>query len=269
MLIDFHTHIFPDALADRAICTIKKGVYDKNGVVVPSFANGTLDDLHKSMESARVDLSIVLPVATTVRQSGSINAFARTVRSKRVISFAGIHPLQDNAPDILDDIKSKGFLGIKLHPEFQGCDIDSKESIALLKKAEELRLYTVIHAGEDYGVQGEVHSHPKKISNALEYISGKYLIAAHLGGWNLWDDTEKYLVGKELFFDTAMLSRFIDREQYRRIIKNHGSEKILFGSDSPWEDPRDTYICLHSLGLNAEELDNITYKNAVRILNLK
>lgn len=268
MLIDFHTHIFPDSLAERAISSIKKGVYLKNGVTVESFADGTLAGLYKSMSDAKVDLSVSLPVATTLKQSNSINLFAQTVRNERVISFAGVHPMQENALEVLDDIKQKGFLGIKLHPEFQSCDIDSKQSIALLKKAEELHLYTVIHAGEDYGVQGEVHSAPKKISNALEYVSGKYLIAAHLGGWNLWDDTEKYLVGKSLYFDTAMLSRFIDMEQYRRIIRNHGSENILFGSDSPWESPRDTYECLSSLGLTDEEFSNITYKNAAAILNL-
>ncbi len=265
MLIDVHTHIFPDTLAERAISSIKQGVYKKNGVEVPSYTNGTFDDLLDSMNKNGVDISIVLPVATSVKQFESINKFAYTVRNNRIISFAGIHPMQENWEEALEKIKEMGFLGIKLHPEFQSCDIDGKECLRLLQKAEKLGLYTIIHAGEDYGVDDEIHATPKKIKNALEYISGDFLIAAHLGGWRLWDDVEKYLVGQNLFFDTAMVSKFIDIQQYKRIVLNHGSEKILFGSDSPWEAQSDTYSCLKSLNLPQADFENITYKNALRI----
>lgn len=265
MIIDVHTHIFPDALAERAINSIKQGVYSKNGIEIPSYTSGTANSLIDSMNKNNVDISIVLPVATSVKQFESINKFAGSVRNDRLISFAGIHPMQENWDEALEEIKNKGFLGVKLHPEFQSCDIDGKEYLRLLQKADKLKLYTIIHAGEDFGIEDDIHATPKKIKNALEYISGDYFISAHLGGWRLWDDVEKYLVGQNLFFDTAMISKFIDKEQYKRIILNHGSEKILFGSDSPWESQGDTYNCLKSLNLSESDFENIAYKNALRL----
>lgn len=268
ILIDIHTHIFPDALAPRAIKALKNGVYEKNHFDAINYTDGTYNGLLKSMNDCKVDISIALPVATTVMQSESINKFAYTIRDDSVISFAGIHPMQDNMEKTLENIKNMRFLGFKLHPQFQDCDIDGKESIKLLQKAEQLGLYAVIHAGEDLSVMGGVHASPQKIRNAMEYVSGKYLIAAHLGGWNMWDDVEKYLVGTPVYLDTAMLSKFIDKNQYKRIINSHGSEKILFGSDSPWEKPSDTLNCLEELGLPQNDLENITFLNAKRLFNL-
>ena len=53
---------------------------------------------------------------------------------------------------------------------------------------------------------------------------------------------------------------------YRDIIKEHGSDKILFGSDNPWENPADTLQALKELKLSDEEYENITFKNAKRLL---
>lgn len=269
MLIDIHTHIFPDKLAERAVSSLKYGVYKKNGIEATSYTDGTLNGLLNSMKENNVDISIVLPVATSTTQYESINKFARSVANCPVLSFAGIHPMQENWEEVLEEIKEMGFLGIKLHPEFQTCDIDSRNSLRILQKAEKLGLYTITHSGEDMSVIGRVHSTPKQIKNTLDYISGKYLIAAHLGSWNLWDDVEKYLVGTPIYFDTAMISMFISHEQYKRIIQNHGSEKILFGSDSPWESPSATYNCLKELNLSNSDFENITYKNALRLFGDK
>ena len=144
--------------------------------------------------------------------------------------------------------------------------VDSPEMIQILKKAEELDLYTVFHAGCDIGLPPPVHSAPIHFKNAMEYVSGKFIIAAHLGGWRMWDDVEKYLVGTPIHFDTAFIKDYISPDQARRIIKSHGSQNILFGSDAPWENPKNTLEFLLSLDLEREEIQDITYKNAQRIL---
>lgn len=124
----------------------------------------------------------------------------------------------------------------------------------------------VIHAGSDIGFSGPVRCTPKKIHNVLGEVSGKNIIAAHLGGFDMWDDVMKYLVGTPIYMDTAFLSLFIDKKMYRDIIKEHGSDKILFGSDNPWENPADTLQALKELKLSDEEYENITFKNAKRLL---
>lgn len=266
MLIDFHTHIFPEKIAQKTLDILKAGVLKEEHKHAVSYYDGTKDGLCFSMANNNVDVSVCLPIATKPSQTDSINDFAKNVSDSKIVSFASLHPENQNTDKILENIKNAGFLGIKLHPEFQNCFVDSRDSIKILKKAEELKLYTVLHTGCDIGLPPPVHSAPRHLKNAMEHVSGKYIIAAHLGGWRMWDDVEKYLVGTPINFDTAFLVNHIDSIQYKRIIKNHGSEKIFFGTDNPWESPKDTLDYLISLDLEQNEFDNITYKNAQKIL---
>ena len=93
MIIDFHTHIFPDALAPRVIPNLTHIISEN-----PSM-NGTINGLVESMRTSHIDLSIVLPVVTKPKQFRSITQFALEVNERfehtkgpRLLSFAGIHP---------------------------------------------------------------------------------------------------------------------------------------------------------------------------------
>ncbi len=265
MVIDFHTHIFPDKIASGAIESLKNNA--KGGKYnVTNYTDGTLKGLMASMDKNGVDISIVLPVATSPRQTESINNFAQTVRDERVISFGGIHPLNENCDKILEDLKKRGFKGIKLHPEYQSVNIDSPESIKILQKAEALGLYCVVHAGIDVGIKPPLHCAPKQLKNVLNYVSGKYIIAAHMGGFDMFDEVEEVLVGTDIYFDTAAICKMIKKEQFEKIIKNHGSEKILFATDSPWGDAKEYLEIVRNLDITQEEFDNITYKNGLKII---
>jgi predicted TIM-barrel fold metal-dependent hydrolase len=211
---------------------------------------------------------VVLPIATTIKQSKSINDFAESITDDKIISFGSLHPLQEDYDYILKDLKERGFKGIKLHPEYQQSFIDSKESLRILKLAEELDLLTVLHTGADIGMDPPVHCAPDRLKNVLSEVSGSKIIAAHLGGWKMWDEVEKHLVGSNIIFDTAFTIDFISSQQYKRIIENHGADKILFGTDSPWENPQHTLDGLKSLNLSDDDFDLITHKNAIRILGL-
>ena len=271
MLIDFHTHVFPDALAERSIEVLEAGIRNIQGA---DYRKGealtcrpaTLDGLLDCMTRSHVDKSICLPIATKPSQTASINRYAETIRSARALSFGTLHPADTEAEAVLTDLKQRGFRGIKLHLQFQQYDIDSPEVLRILQKAEQLGLLVVFHAGADIGLPPPVYTSPKKIRHVLDYVAGDNLIAAHLGGWAEWDDVETYLVGTAVNLDTAYIAQFIDPAQCLRIIRNHGAEKIVFGSDSPWEDPADTLLFLQSLGLNETELSLITHENALRLL---
>lgn len=271
MLIDFHTHAFPEKIAERAITSLENNLLEFTGDETRSRANygGTLNGLRESMKKYGVDISVVLPIATTVTQSQSINSFAAEINGKDgIISFGSVHPMQENAEEELIKIKELGLKGIKLHPEYQGFYINSPESLRILKKAEELGLYVVLHTGRDLGMPEPVHCPPQLLRNALNYVSGKNIIAAHMGGYLLWEDVLKYLVGTDIIFDTSFCLGEMPKDISREIISKHGAEKIVFGSDSPWATPGMISEALNSLDLTKEEYDRITYKNACEILKL-
>ena len=271
MLIDFHTHIFPEKIAARSIAALEAGIRNIQGAdyrkgEALTFRPATLAGLLDTMPASHVDRSICLPIATKPAQTAHINDYAETVRSERALSFGTVHPADPEAEQVLENLKQRGFRGIKLHLQFQQYDIDSPEVIRILQKAEQLHLLVIFHAGADIGLPPPVYTSPKKIRHALDYVSGGNLIAAHLGGWQQWEDVLEYLAGTPLSMDTAYISQFIDPALCREIIRKHGAEKIVFGSDSPWEDPADTLRFLQSLGLSDEELALITHKNALRLL---
>lgn len=273
MLIDFHTHIFPEKIAARSVDALIAGIRREQGEdyrkgEALAFRPATLDGLLDSMVQSKVDMSICLPIATKPSQTAHINDYAETVRSERALSFGTLHPADSDWERVLEDLKARGFKGIKLHLQFQQYDIDSPEVIRILQKAEQLGLLVIFHAGADIGLPPPIYTSPEKIRHALDSVSGENLIAAHLGGWMQWDDVERYLVGTPIFLDTAFILQFIPPEQCTRIIRNHGAEKILFGSDSPWENPADTLRFLQSLGLTDDEMALITHKNAQRLLGL-
>ena len=266
MLIDFHSHIFPDKIAVGAVHSLSNSIVNFQGVRYRHYTRGTLESLRCSMERNSVDMSVIMPIATKPTQTKSINEFAKSLRNDRIVSFGSLHPDQDDWEDVLENLADDGFKGIKLHPEYQSFFVDSKRSIDILEKAEKLGLYVVLHTGFDHGMPPPAHCQPDRLKNVLEYVSGRFIIAAHLGAFGNWDEVERYLVGTPLNFDTAVISKFIEPEQCRRIIKNHGSDKILFGSDSPWGNASAERDFILNLGLTEEENENILFRNALKIL---
>ena len=122
MIIDFHTHIFPDKIANKTISYLM----EKGGI--PSFSDGKASGLLEKMEIAGVDISVALPAMTNPTQFDSINRYAMEINEqyknskKRIISFGGIHPSCDDIESKMRFIKESGFLGIKIHPDYQGVE---------------------------------------------------------------------------------------------------------------------------------------------------
>lgn len=277
MLIDFHTHVFPDKLAPHAVEALTAGIYAQQGA---DYGNGqplnvcmpTVSGLTALMQRAGVDRSVCLSVATNVHQQSAVNRFAYTVaqygkaHGNVLYAFGAVHPLAPDWAEQLDTIARIGLSGVKLHPQFQETDFDAPEMLRLLRRAGELHLPVIFHAGEDIGLPPPTRTTPQKIRNVLDRIGGCTLIAAHLGGWQMWDDVERYLVGTPVYLDTAFISRFLPQEQCLRIIRAHGADRILFGSDAPWENPADTLQYLRTMPLTDAEFAKITHRNALRLL---
>ena len=86
----------------------------------------------------------------------------------------------------------------------------------------------------------------------------------------LWDDIEKYTAGQfdNLWFDVSVISRYIDDDQLLRIIKKQGADRVLFGSDCPWDEPANEIAMIDRLPLTNEEKELIFYRNAEKLLGI-
>ena len=74
MIIDFHTHIFPEKIATSTI-----GLLEKRCNIKAS-TNGMIDGLLDSMERCGIDISVILPVATKASQFENIQNFAKMIK---------------------------------------------------------------------------------------------------------------------------------------------------------------------------------------------
>lgn len=261
-IIDFHIHFFPDPIAQKAMQSI-----GRRADVTP-LTEGNKDDTLKKLQDWGVDQAVFLPIATKPSQQRTINTFAASVNGGKIFSFGSVHPFAPDALEELAKIKELGLYGVKLHPEYQDFFLDDPQAVKVYERCGELGLPIVYHAGEDLGFIKPYHSDPQKIARLLNQLPEVCFIAAHMGGYNQWEDVLKYLAGKNIYFDTAFINGRMDKEIAKKIIAKHGSEKILFGSDCPWSSSEDTINYLNDLGLSDSEKEAIFSGNALRVLGI-
>lgn len=263
MLIDFHTHCFPDKIAHKAIEKLSFA----SGGLMPN-TEGTLSSLKESMKEQGVDKSVVLSIATNAHQQSSVNDYAAAINNNSdIFAFGSVFPYSENIIEELERIKELGLVGVKLHPDYQGFNIDDIKMKPVYKKISELGLITVFHAGMDYGFAPPYGATPEKIATALNWFSSP-VIAAHWGGVGCGEKVLELLCGKEIYFDTSFGYGTMPKYYAEKIIEKHGTDKILFGTDSPWHNKTMEMRLLDSLKLSAEDMEKITHRNAEKLLGI-
>jgi predicted TIM-barrel fold metal-dependent hydrolase len=210
----------------------------------------------------------VQPVITKQSQLRKLNEWAAGVNSDRLVCFGGIYPHTDDYKRDIDFVAGLGLKGLKFHAEFQDFVLDDEKMLKIYDYALAKGLVLLHHAGYDPSFQPPYRSSPQRFVRVAEAMRGGVIVAAHLGCHSQWDDVEKYLAGSDIYLDTSMGFEYFSSEQFLRIVKMHGADKILFASDSPWSDARAEADRLLALGLGEEVTAAILGGNAERILGI-
>jgi len=265
MIIDFHTHIFPDHLAARALSML----LTNTGNLYAPVNNCTALGLLKNMDDWNIDISVVQPVITKQSQAKAINEWAKNTCSDRLVVFGGIYPHTDDYKRDIDYVAELGLKGLKFHAEYQNFVVDDDRMLKVYDYALNKGLVLLHHAGFDPGFPAPFKSTPQQFAKIVKAMQGGIIVAAHLGGHAQWDDVEKYLVGTNIYLDTSMGFEYFSPEQFLEIAKNHGADKILFASDSPWSNAKLEIERLKALPLLEKDIDAILGGNAKRILKIQ
>lgn len=283
MMIDLHTHVFPDAIAPAAMEKLQAASH------IHPFTDGTAAMLRASMAKAGIGRSVVLPVATSPRQVPHINDAALRLHASAaetgVDSFGGLHPRYDKPEEEMDRLLAAGIRGIKVHPPYQGADLDDPAFLRILRGAAERDLAVLTHAGLDVGLPGARQATPEKILRALEKTPGVTLILAHMGGWRCWEEAERLLSRCPVYLDTSFALgamtpngdgyyqseaelQMLSPGAFADIARSFGADRVLFGTDSPWSDQAACRAAVEALPLTAEEKRLILGENAERLLRI-
>ncbi|MGN0394890.1 MAG: amidohydrolase family protein [Coprococcus sp.] len=280
MIVDTHTHIYPDKIAAKTLELLSGRAGTK------AHTDGSFEGLRKSMKEAGIDVSIVLPVATSPKQYERINSNAQQTnehyQETGIWSLGGIHPLNDNYREILKDVKDKGLKGIKLHPDYQDTFFNDIRYKRIIDYASELDLVVVVHAGIDIGLSNKVHCTPDMVMEILDEVKPSKLVLAHMGGWQMWDEVYEKLCGRDIYFDTAFSYgdiawkegvcqkwRLLTTEMFFKLISKHNLDKILFATDSPWSDQKKSIEDIKRIPIADELRNKMLGGNAERLFGLE
>ena len=280
MMIDMHTHIFPEKISAAVVEKLSHTSRTKY------FSDGTLNGLKLSMDAAQIDFSVILPVATNTSQVEKINASAAALNEKffgeGIISFGCIHPDYTNYRDELRRVKNYGLKGIKIHPVYQDKNLDDIKFLHILDCAAENDLIVVTHAGLDIGFPGVIRCSPQMIRRVVDTVGNFKFVAAHMGGWKNWNEVTEILSDTKIFIDTSFSTgkiiprddfvwrdddlKLLDAAQFVNFVKIFGADRILFGTDSPWTNQRSSIDFIKNLPLTDADKNKILGLNAQRLL---
>ncbi len=255
-IIDFHTHAFPDQLAASAIPYLEK----EGGVT--AYLNGTTSDLLRSMDRAGIDRSVICSIATRPHQFRSILDWSKSIRSERLIPLPSVHPDATETEEEVRAVAGEGFIGIKLHPYYQNFRLDAKKLFPLYELLIRHNLLVVMHTGFDIAFPRTDLCGPVRILNVIKKFPELKLITTHMGAWDDWDRVEKLLIGRPVYMEISFALDFLEPQRARAMIMNHPADYILFGSDSPWSDQKNTLQLLKQLDLAPPLFERITGRNA-------
>jgi len=260
-IIDIHTHIYPDDIALKATESIKQFYHLKG-----SYMDGTEQTLGARRRLAGIDTCVLLPVAIRPDRVHSINDFIlhHANANPQYVPFGTVHAAMDGLSDEVERLLAAGVKGIKLHPDSQRFSI-SDERLYPMYEAVRGRLPVLIHMGDErYN-----YSHPIKLRRILDLFPGLDVIAAHLGGYSMYETARECLQDTHCVMDLSSSIRFMDPGIPEQYINLYGAERIAFGSDYPLFDPVEELERFLRLKLTEAQTEQILHKTAERILRLK
>ncbi len=261
IIIDFHTHCFPDKISARAVAALAERAN------TPPRLDGTVGDIRRSMKRVGVDASVVLSIATKPEQTENINNWSAQIQGNGIVAFGSIHPLYENWENELKRLRVLGLKGLKFHPDYQQFFVDDQNMYPIYEEIARLGLIMVFHCGVDIGLPSPYHCEPERLIKVIREFPKAKIVAAHMGGYACWDDVEKYLVGENVYLDTAYSLEKMDTNQLLRMVKNHDYRKILFATDSPWCDQEEEIDKLKRLYLDSDKYNAIIGNNAENLLS--
>lgn len=258
--IDFHTHVYPDAIAPKAAESIR---------VFYGFGEKAMDGSVKTLlergTAAGTDRYVILPVAMRPDRTRHINEFilSQVAQEPKFFGFGTVHAAMENITGEVDFIRNNGLLGIKMHPDSQVFPIDDERLLPVYEQIQG-KLPVLFHMGDhrfDY-------SHPARLRRVLQLFPKLQVIAAHFGAYELYEQAYELLYDTDCFFDVSSSLMFMGEGVAESYINRYGAERFVYGSDYPMWDPVTEMERFMKLKLTDDQFEQIAHKTAEYILKL-
>lgn len=269
VIIDAHTHIFPDKIAPKVLAM------NEEEIGLKAYGTGSLDGLMSYMNEAGVAFAAVLGVAPSARLVKATNDWLLGLANPRIIVFGTITPDYENWNDEIRRLKFGGAKGIKINSLLQHIVPDDPLMYPIYEKLAEEGMFTFFHSGRGEGKNSQVpvRSTPKQLRKVHDDFPELKMIIAHFGGYGMLNEAKEYLIGQDVFLDTSYCPtiRGLNSEKIVDLVRSHSAEHILYGTDYPWGKqgpPREwEYSFIQKLPLSDREKEMILGRNALTLFN--
>ncbi len=262
LIIDAHAHAFPDAVAEKAVPLLA------NEGNVKAYLDGKVASLLASMDRAGIAKSVICSIATKPEQFGPILKWSRAIASDRLLPLGSVHPADPEAAAHVRAFHAAGFKGIKLHPYYQDFDLDEERIRPIYAAIAECGLVLVCHTGFDVAFPRIRKCDPDRILSVTRRFPTLKFVATHLGAWEDWDEVRAKLLGLPLYVDISCALEWMPPDKARAMLMAHPADRILFGSDSPWNDQSEVVARVRALGLPAEREALLLGRNAAELFGV-
>jgi predicted TIM-barrel fold metal-dependent hydrolase len=260
MVIDVHAHAFPDRIADRAL----DALCETSGEYRP-FIGGTIADLVTSMDEAGIDKALVANIATKPEQLRSILAWSSEIASDRLVPLGSVHPDSLSWEQDINAVADAGLRGVKLHPMYQRFIVDEPKMYPFYEKIAERNLFVLFHAGFDIAFPGDESAAPERFLRIRKDIPGLVMIAAHFGGWRMWDRVLASIAGTDIYFDTSFIHE-LEPGILGAFLARHDRDRFLFATDSPWTQQKKSVERIEALPIDDDFRKKILSGNAIELM---
>jgi len=259
MIIDFHTHCYPDALAAKAMSKL-------DGTGLKPTYNGTFKGLIEDNKKNGIDKAVVLCIANCPSHQKNVNEFAIEVNEQKdLIAFGSVHPFADDYKYYIDMLCEHGIKGMKFQPYYQCFEVNAKQALQVYEYIAKKGMIMLIHSGLDLLVKGDFCS-PKKVREVLDSLKYPKTVLAHMGGWGYGEEYFELVVGSDCYLDVSFSYRYEDENTRAKFMQKHSTDKILFATDRPWTDAKTDIDLVKQLPNDLSE--KILYKNAKKLLGI-
>lgn len=261
MIIDAHCHVWPDHIAPKVLAGKPAGLDPVH--------DGTIDGLRRTMDAAGIDRVLCLGVATTARTVERTNEFIGSVDRSRFVPFGTVHPdlsIEAN----LASLRDNEIAGVKFHPLFQNASLSDPRIVDLFHALAEIQMVIITHVGAGGDDDANDRGAPRSLRSILDAVPDVKVVACHFGGYHRLDEAEQCIVGSSALLETSWPPRMaeLDPQRVRTIIRRHGADRVVFGSDWPLADPAAEIASIRSLGLEPAEERGILGGNLAQLLGL-
>lgn len=261
MIVDCHMHVWPDHIADAMQSQRPSGM--------PLRFDGKLSGLLRAMDEAGIDKGLALGVGIKASVVARTNEFIGTVPRDRLVPMGTVHP-ELSVDENMTSLKDNGIVGVKLHPLFQALSLSDPRVRDICAALAEAGMPVISHVGAGGDAAANDRGAPSALRALADDLPDLNLIACHYGGYHRLDEAEEHVVGSRVTLETSWPPTLAELEPERLValIRRHGADRVVYGSDWPMADPAAEIAAIRNLGLTDDEVDGILGGNVARLLGL-